>query len=112
VEIEPGKVAVQDIGSPELVLPEKDRTGEHSMILKIVSTNICGSDQHMVRGRTMAPPGQTLGHEITGEVIEVGRDVEFIKKGDIWSVPFNIACGRCRNWTTRRPVRQCWRCTG
>ncbi len=38
-----------------------------------------------------------LGHEITGEVIEVGPDVEFVKVGDIVSVPFNIACGRCRN---------------
>jgi glutathione-independent formaldehyde dehydrogenase len=62
-----------------------------------VATNICGSDQHMVRGRTTAPEGQTLGHEITGEVAEVGRDVEFIKQGDLVSVPFNIACGRCRN---------------
>jgi glutathione-independent formaldehyde dehydrogenase len=51
----------------------------------------------MVRGRTTAPVGQTLGHEITGEVIELGRDVEFVKKGDLVSVPFNIACGRCRN---------------
>ena len=67
------------------------------MILKIVSTNICGSDQHMVRGRTTAPEGLILGHEITGEVIEAGRDVEFIKVGDLVSVPFNIACGRCRN---------------
>ncbi|HEV2711654.1 MAG TPA: formaldehyde dehydrogenase, glutathione-independent, partial [Gaiellaceae bacterium] len=67
------------------------------VILKIVSTNICGSDQHMVRGRTTAPSGLILGHEITGEVIELGRDVEFIKKGDLVSVPFNIACGRCRN---------------
>ena len=50
----------------------------------------------MVRGRTTAPVGLVLGHEITGEVIEVGRDVEFIKKGDLVSVPFNIACGRCR----------------
>lgn len=50
----------------------------------------------MVRGRTTAPAGLVLGHEITGEVIECGRDVEFIKKGDIVSVPFNIACGRCR----------------
>jgi glutathione-independent formaldehyde dehydrogenase len=41
--------------------------------LRIVSTNICGSDQHMVRGRTTAPPGLVLGHEITGEVIEKGR---------------------------------------
>src|SRR5213075_591082 len=48
-------------------------------------------------GRTTAPPNLILGHEITGEVIEAGRDVEFIKKGDIVSVPFNIACGRCRN---------------
>ena len=64
--------------------------------MKVVATNICGSDLHMVRGRTTAPRGQTLGHEITGEVIELGRDVEFIKKGDLVSVPFNIACGRCR----------------
>jgi glutathione-independent formaldehyde dehydrogenase len=51
----------------------------------------------MVRGRTTAPEGLILGHEITGEVVEVGRDVEFIKQGDLVSVPFNIACGRCRN---------------
>jgi glutathione-independent formaldehyde dehydrogenase len=67
------------------------------VILKVVSTNICGSDQHMVRGRTTAPTGLVLGHEITGEVIETGRDVEFIRTGDLVSVPFNIACGRCRN---------------
>lgn len=67
------------------------------MILKIVATNICGSDQHMVRGRTTAESGLVLGHEITGEVIEKGSDVEFIKFGDIVSVPFNVACGRCRN---------------
>jgi glutathione-independent formaldehyde dehydrogenase len=92
----PGKVEVHDIGYPELALPEQHRKCEHGVILKVVSTNICGSDQHMVRGRTTAPAGQTLGHEITGEVIEVGRDVEFIHKGDLVSVPFNIACGRCR----------------
>jgi glutathione-independent formaldehyde dehydrogenase len=51
----------------------------------------------MVRGRTTAEKGLVLGHEITGEVIELGRDVEFIKKGDIVSVPFNVACGRCQN---------------
>jgi glutathione-independent formaldehyde dehydrogenase len=66
------------------------------VILRVVSTNICGSDQHMVRGRTTAPAGLILGHEITGEVIEVGRDVETLKKGDLVSVPFNVACGRCR----------------
>ncbi|MEQ9441367.1 MAG: formaldehyde dehydrogenase, glutathione-independent [Cyclobacteriaceae bacterium] len=90
-----GHVEVQEIAYPKLALG--DRKCEHGVILKIVSTNICGSDQHMVRGRTTAPQGLVLGHEITGEVIECGRDVEFIKEGDLVSVPFNIACGRCRN---------------
>ena len=93
--IRPGVVEIQSIDYPELALG--DRTCDHGVILKIVSTNICGSDQHMVRGRTTAPEGLILGHEITGEVIEAGRDVEFIQVGDIVSVPFNIACGRCRN---------------
>lgn len=96
VYVEPGKVSVERIPYPELTLPAQKRKCDHGVILKIVATNICGSDQHMVRGRTTAPRGQTLGHEITGEVIELGRDVEFIKKGDLVSVPFNIACGRCR----------------
>ena len=91
----PRKVEVQSIDFPKLELGS--RKCEHGVILKIVATNICGSDQHMVRGRTTAPAGLILGHEITGEVIEAGRDVEFIKVGDLVSVPFNIACGRCRN---------------
>ena len=93
--IRPGEVEVQEIEYPKLALG--DRKCKHGVILKIVSTNICGSDQHMVRGRTTAPAGLVLGHEITGVVIEAGSDVEFIKVGDLVSVPFNIACGRCRN---------------
>src|SRR4051812_27132302 len=100
----PGKVAVENIDFPSFVLREGPgvppesvgRECHHGVILRIVATNICGSDQHMVRGRTTAPPGLVLGHEITGEVIEVGPGVEFIKVGDLCSVPFNIACGRCR----------------
>ena len=91
----PGRVEVRDIGYPELALTEQNRICQHGVILRVVATNICGSDQHMVRGRTTVAVGQTLGHEITGEVIEAGRDVEFIKVGDLVSVPFNIACGRC-----------------
>ena len=91
----PGKVEVQSIDFPKLAIGK--RKCNHGVILKVVTTNICGSDQHMVRGRTTAPLGLTLGHEITGEIIECGRDVEFLKVGDICSVPFNIACGRCRN---------------
>ena len=95
----PGVVEIHSIDYPKLALG--NRKCEHGVILKIVSTNICGSDQHMVRGRTTAPQGLILGHEITGEVIEAGRDVEFIKVGDLVSVPFNIACGRCRNCKER-----------
>ena len=99
-----GKVAVETLPYPKLEVPAEvadamgmSRKADHGVILKCVSTNICGSDQHMVRGRTTAPIGQTLGHEITGEVVEKGSDVQFVDVGDICSVPFNIACGRCRN---------------
>jgi len=93
----PGRVEVQSIDYPKLELKDQKRKCDHGVILKVVCTNICGSDQHMVRGRTTAQQGLILGHEITGEVVEAGRDVEFIKKGDLVSVPFNIACGRCAN---------------
>jgi len=103
--VEPGTVDVRTIDYPELVLRDGPgvnpanvgRVCQHGVILKVISTNICGSDQHMVRGRTTAPSGLVLGHEILGEVIECGRDVEFVSVGDICSVPFNIACGRCRS---------------
>lgn len=107
---EPGKVEVIDIDYPTFEL--KDGPGvnpanvgrkvPHGVILKTVTTNICGSDQHMVRGRTTAPPNLVLGHEITGEVVETGPDVEFLKVGDLVSVPFNIACGRCKNCKERK----------
>jgi glutathione-independent formaldehyde dehydrogenase len=101
----PGEVEVHDTDFPTFELQDGPgvnpanvgRPLPHAAILKVVSTNICGSDQHMVRGRTTAPAGLILGHEITGEVIECGPGVEFIKEGDLVSVPFNIACGRCRN---------------
>ncbi len=99
----PGEVSVESVDYPKLEIPREvadhfgiKQAAPHAVILKLVTTNICGSDQHMVRGRTTAPVGQSLGHEITGEVVEVGDDVLFVKEGDICSVPFNIACGRCR----------------
>ncbi len=102
--IEPMKVEVQDIEYPGLEL--KDGPGvnpanvgrqcPHGVILQL------RLHQHL-RLRPAHGPGPhhraaglILGHEITGEVVEVGRDVEFIKQGDLCSVPFNIACGRCR----------------
>jgi glutathione-independent formaldehyde dehydrogenase len=101
----PGVVEIVEIDYPTFEL--KDGPGvnpanvgrklPHAVVLRTVATNICGSDQHMVRGRTTAPTGLVLGHEITGEVVETGPDVEFTKVGDLVSVPFNISCGRCRN---------------
>ncbi len=100
---------MQDIDYPTFEL--QDGTGvnpanvgrqlPHAAIVKTVATNICGSDQHMVPRPHHGPRGLILGHEITGEVVEVGPGVEFTKVGDLVSVPFNISCGRCRNCKER-----------
>ena len=95
VYVKPGVVEVRDIADPKFEDPH-GRKINHAVILKIVSTNICGSDQHMVRGRTSAPAGLVLGHEITGEVIEKGVDVEFICgrhrlrsiQRSVWALPY------------------------
>ena len=106
----PGEVEVIDTAYPTFELADGPgvnpanvgRSVRHGAVVRTVATNICGSDQHMVRGRTTAPVDLVLGHEITGEVVEVGPDVEFVKVGDLVSVPFNIACGRCRNCKERK----------
>lgn len=95
VYLGPNRVEVQHIEDPKLEDPHGKRM-PHAVILKVVASNICGSDQHMVRGRTTAPKGLLLGHEITGEIVEKGEDVQFLDVGDLVSVPFNVACGRCR----------------
>jgi glutathione-independent formaldehyde dehydrogenase len=97
VYLGPEKVEVQDLEYPKLVDASNGNKIEHGVILKVVATNICGSDQHIYRGRFPMPAGEQLGHEVTGEIIEIGRDVLFLKKGDLVSVPFNVACGRCQN---------------
>jgi len=101
VYLGPEKVEVQDVPYPELVDASNGKKIEHGVVLKVVITNICGSDQHIYRGRFPMPKGEQLGHEVTGEVVELGRDVLFLKKGDLVSVPFNVACGRCFNCKQR-----------
>jgi glutathione-independent formaldehyde dehydrogenase len=95
VYLGPNRVEVGSIDYPKLENPRGKKI-EHAVTLRVVWTNICGSDQHMVRGRTIAPQGLVLGHEITGEIIEKGKDVECLEIGDLVTVPFNVACGRCR----------------
>ncbi|MDB5892358.1 MAG: Threonine dehydrogenase and related Zn-dependent dehydrogenase [Polaromonas sp.] len=67
------------------------------VLVKVTSTNICGSDLHMYEGRTAMEPGRILGHENLGEVIEVGSAVDRVKVGDRVCVPFNVGCGFCEN---------------
>jgi len=67
------------------------------VLVKITSTNICGSDLHMYEGRTDFEPGRVFGHENLGEVVEIGSAVDRIKVGDMVCLPFNIGCGFCRN---------------
>ena len=97
----PGTMKVETLDFPKLQMPNGQKA-PHGVILKIVATNICGSDLHIFRGSFPVPQNMVMGHEMTGQVLEVGPDVEFLKEGDLVSVPFNVACGRCRNCKARR----------
>ncbi|WP_163017557.1 alcohol dehydrogenase catalytic domain-containing protein, partial [Pseudomonas viridiflava] len=66
-------------------------------LVRVTTTNICGSDLHMYEGRTSFETGRIFGHENLGEVIAVGAGVDRIKVGDRVCLPFNIGCGFCEN---------------
>ncbi|WP_287131003.1 zinc-dependent alcohol dehydrogenase [Candidatus Cyanaurora vandensis] len=82
-------VRVSNVPDPVILNPR-------DAILKVTSTAICGSDLHLYSGviPTMEA-GDILGHEFMGEVVEVGKGVTNLKKGDRVVVPFTIACGSC-----------------
>src|SRR3954470_18982484 len=86
----PFKVAVEEGADPQLEHPG-------DVIVRITSTAICGSDLHMYEGRTAAQPGIVFGHENMGIVEEVGPGVTTLHKGDRVVMPFNVACGFCKN---------------
>jgi glutathione-independent formaldehyde dehydrogenase len=69
----------------------------NAAIVKVLTSAVCGSDLHVYRGRAPAQEGLVLGHEITGQVVEIGSAVQFVKVGDLVSVPFHIGCGTCSN---------------
>ncbi|MDT7778327.1 MAG: hypothetical protein QOC99_839 [Acidobacteriota bacterium] len=82
-------VRVEDVPEPKILNPR-------DCILKITRTAICGSDLHLYDGFIPAmKPGDILGHEFMGEVVEVGSGIKNLKVGDRVVVPFPIACGNC-----------------
>ena len=86
----PRDIAVATIPDPRIEQPT-------DVIVRIIATNICGSDLHMYEGRTDVEAGKVLGHEPLGEVIDVGAAVTRLEPGDIVCMPFNISCGFCSN---------------
>ncbi|MER5211334.1 glutathione-independent formaldehyde dehydrogenase [Streptomyces sp. NPDC002838] len=88
----PFEVAVEQVEAPGLQHP-------NDVIVRVTSTAICGSDLHMYEGRTAAEPGIVFGHENLGIIEETGDGVSSLKRGDRVVMPFNVACGFCKNCT-------------
>jgi threonine dehydrogenase-like Zn-dependent dehydrogenase len=86
----PRDVSVSTVPDPKIEKPT-------DVIIRLTTTNICGSDLHMYEGRTSFEKGKIFGHENLGEVVEVGSGVQTIRKGDLVCIPFNVACGFCEN---------------
>jgi glutathione-independent formaldehyde dehydrogenase len=86
----PRKVSVKEVPDARIERPT-------DALVRITTTNICGSDLHMYEGRTDFETGRWFGHENMGEVIEVGEGVDKLKVGDYVVMPFNVACGHCKN---------------
>ncbi|ASR00651.1 MULTISPECIES: glutathione-independent formaldehyde dehydrogenase [Streptomyces] len=86
----PYSVAVRDVDDPRIQHP-------NDVIVRVTSSAICGSDLHMYEGRTAAEPGIVFGHENLGVVEETGPGVVTLSKGDRVVMPFNVACGFCKN---------------
>ena len=77
-------------------VPDPQILNQHDAIIRITSTAICGSDLHLYGGfMPTMESGDILGHEFMGEVVETGRDVRNVKKGDRVVTAFPIACGVC-----------------
>uniref|UniRef100_UPI0013D4DF46 alcohol dehydrogenase catalytic domain-containing protein n=1 Tax=Pseudomonas viridiflava TaxID=33069 RepID=UPI0013D4DF46 len=86
----PRDVSVKNVPAAKIEKPT-------DALVRVTTTNICGSDLHMYEGRTSFETGRIFGHENLGEVIAVGAGVDRIKVGDRVCLPFNIGCGFCEN---------------
>ena len=86
----PFAVKVAEVPEPEIQHP-------NDVVVRITSSAICGSDLHMYEGRTAAESGIVFGHENMGLIEEAGDGVTSLKPGDRVVMPFNVACGFCKN---------------
>lgn len=86
----PKQVAVQTVPDATIEKPT-------DVLVRVTTTNICGSDLHMFEGRTSFEQGNIFGHENLGEVVSVGNAVQRVRVGDRVCMPFNIGCGYCEN---------------
>jgi glutathione-independent formaldehyde dehydrogenase len=86
----PRQVQVREVPDARIERPT-------DVLVRITATNICGSDLHMYEGRTDFETGRWFGHENMGQVIEVGAGVDKVKVGEFVVLPFNVACGHCKN---------------
>ena len=86
----PFEVAVENVPDPTIQHP-------NDVIVKITSSCICGSDLHMYEGRTAAEAGIVFGHENMGVIQEIGSAVKNLSIGERVVMPFNVACGFCKN---------------
>jgi glutathione-independent formaldehyde dehydrogenase len=86
----PRKVSLKEVPDARIEKPT-------DVLVRITTTNICGSDLHMYEGRTDFETGRWFGHENLGQVIEVGEAVDKVRVGDFVVIPFNVSCGHCKN---------------
>ena len=83
------QISFETIPDPEIISPG-------DAIVRVKRCAICGSDLHVFYGREQGIDHHTaMGHEFTGEVVEVGRDVKSLRKGDHVMSPFTTSCGQC-----------------
>src|SRR5688572_21724509 len=83
-----GDIRVENVADPEIEAAD-------DIILKVTSTAICGSDLHIYNGFVPQLKDMVLGHEFMGIVVDAGKEVKHLKKGDRVVVPFSVACGKC-----------------
>ena len=75
--------------------PDPEIVSQKDVILKVTMSSVCGSDLHLLGGYVPAmKPGDIIGHEFMGEVVETGREVRRLKKGDRAVVVSILGCGQ------------------